>query len=256
MSELPVLHVVATPIGNLEDITYRAVRVLREVDALACEDTRHTRILLEHYDIARPRHLIAYHNYNESPAAERILSLLREGCRVALCTNAGCPSISDPGYTIVSRTLDAGFRVEVIPGASAVQTALVASGLPASTYTFKGFPPRRPGRRKTFLAMEAEAPHSLVFFEAPSRLARFLGEALEVLGDRQAAVCSELTKRFERVQRGLLSELRSRFAEGVARGEFTIVIAGRHPKFMADSEDERRPAEAAPGESVAGPVEP
>ena len=220
------LIVVATPIGNMEDVTYRAVRTLAEVDALACEDTRRTRKILQHYDIRRPPVVISYREHNEQRAGARILRLLEEGRSVALCSDAGYPGVSDPGYRIVSEALDQGYRVEVLPGAGAVTAALVASGLPTSSYTFKGFPPRKPGRRRRFLEMEAASPHTLVLFEAPHRAARLLEEAQEVLGDRMAAVCIDLTKRFERVERGSLSELTERLRDREIKGEVTVVIAG------------------------------
>ena len=220
------LIVVATPIGNMEDITFRAVRTLGEVDALACEDTRRTRKILQHYDIRRPPVLISYREHTEQRAGARILRLLEEGKSVALCSDAGYPGVSDPGYRIVSEALDRGYRVEVLPGAGAVTAALVSSGLPTSSYTFKGFPPRRPGRRRRFLEMEAGSSHTLVFFESPQRTAALLQEAQEALGDRMAAVCIDLTKKFERVERGSLSELAQRLRDREMKGEVTIVVAG------------------------------
>ena len=231
---MPILYVIATPIGNLEDITHRAVRTLREVDALACEDTRRTRILLDKYGVPKPRLLFSCHERNEARASRRIVTLLREGASVGLCTNAGCPGISDPGYRVISQAIDDGFRVEVIPGPGAVETALLVSGLPTSSYTFKGFPPRKSGRRRSFLAADKEAPHTLVFFESPLRAADFVRDARTVLGDRRAAVCIELTKRFERVHRGFLADLAEEMSSAGLRGEVTIVVAGNHPKFIRD----------------------
>ncbi len=226
------LYVIATPIGNLEDVTHRAVRVLGEVDALACEDTRHTPKILARYNIPRPPRMFSYHEHNEERAGERILALLEEGLSVALCTKAGFPGVSDPGYRIVSRALDRGFRVEVLPGAGAVEAALLASGLPTSSYTFKGFPPKKPGRRKQFLEMERDRPHTLVLFESPYRVGKLLADARAALGDRMAAVCIELTKKFERVDRGFLSDLCRRFRDVKVKGEVAVVIAGNHPKFL------------------------
>jgi len=228
------LYVVATPIGNLEDVTVRALRVLGEVDALACEDTRRTPRILERHGVARPATVFSYHEHNEARAGERILGLLAEGRSVALCTNAGYPGVSDPGYRIVAAAWDAGHSVEVLPGAGAVEAALLASGLPTSSYTFKGFPPKKPGKRAQFLAAEADAPHTLVFFESPFRVGRFLDDAREALGDRMAAVCLELTKKFERVRRGYLSDLADEFRDKKVRGELAVVIAGNHPKFMKE----------------------
>ncbi len=226
------LFVIATPIGNLEDVTFRAARILGEVDALACEDTRRTPRILERHDIPRPPIVFSYHEHNEDRSARRVLALLEDGRDVALCTNAGMPAVSDPGYRAISGALEAGFEVEVIPGPGAVETALVASGLPAASYLFLGFPPRKPGPRKRALEREKEAPHTLVLFESPHRLGKCLADAYEVLGDRRAAVCIELTKKFEEVNRGYLSELSERFADAKVRGEVTVVIAGNNPKFM------------------------
>ncbi len=240
---MSTLYVVATPIGNLEDVTHRAVRVLGEVDALACEDTRRTRVLLERHDISKPGLVFSYHEHNEEQAARRIMGLLEKGSTVALCTNAGYPGISDPGYRAVSQAIDKGFRVEVIPGAGAVETALAASGLSAASFTFKGFAPKKPGKKRAFLETERDSPHTLVFFESPARVGSFLALAREVLGDRMAAVCVELTKMHEEVARGYLSELAARFADEKVRGEVTVVIAGNNPKFVrgaGDAADEVR----------------
>jgi 16S rRNA (cytidine1402-2'-O)-methyltransferase len=236
------LYVIATPIGNLEDVTYRAVRALREIDALACEDTRRTRILLERYDIPRPGILFSYHEHNEERAAQRVLGLLGEGRAVGLVTNAGYPGVSDPGYRAISQAAARGFRVEVLPGAGAAEPALVLSGLPGASFTFKGFAPRTRGRRRSFLAMEKDLPHTLIFFESPRRLAAFLDDALDALGDRRAAVCIEITKMFEQVERGYLSELAERFREAELKGEVTVVIAGGNPKFMRSEEASERGA--------------
>jgi 16S rRNA (cytidine1402-2'-O)-methyltransferase len=230
-AERGTLFVIGTPIGNLEDLTLRALRVLGEVDALACEDTRRTRRIFERHSVPSPRFIFSYHEHNEERATRKIIELLGEGLSVGLCTNAGMPAISDPGYDAISQAVEAGFRVEVIPGPSAVETALVVSGLPASSYVFKGFPPRKPGPRKRALEIERDLPHTLVFFESPHRIGKLLADALEVLGDRKAAVCVELTKMFEQVDRAYLSELASRYADVEVKGEVTVVIAGNHPKF-------------------------
>lgn len=232
---MSTLYLIATPIGNLEDLTFRARRVLSEVDALACEDTRRTRVLLERHGIARPGVVFSCHEHNEHRVRPRILSLLGEGKTVGFCSNAGMPCISDPGYLAVTAAIEAGFEVQVIPGAGAVETALGLSGLPCTSYTFKGFPPKKAGRRKTCLEAEREASHTLVFFESPLRLESFLAAAFEVLGDRKAAVCVELTKVHERVHRGFLSDLRRDFSGVTVKGEVTIVIAGNHPKFVRDA---------------------
>ena len=229
---MATLYLVATPIGNLEDITLRALRVLGEVDALACEDTRFTRRLFVRHQVPSPGIIFSYHEHNEERAGRRILDLLGQGRSVALCTNGGYPSISDPGYRVVAACVERGFPIEVVPGASAVPTALVASGLATSSYTFKGFPPRKAGPRKHFLEVESDLPHTLVLFESPHRVARLLADALEVLGNRRAAVCVELTKKFEEVHRGYLDELADHFRNAKVKGEVTVVIAGNHPKFM------------------------
>jgi len=232
------LFLIGTPIGNLEDISARALRVLGEVDALACEDTRRTRKIYEHFALPSPRTIFACHEHNEDRAVARIAGLLGQGLSVALATDAGMPGISDPGFRAVQAALAGGHRIEAIPGPSAVATALVLSGLSAASYTFLGFPPRKPGKRKNFLAAEADAPHTLVLFESPHRTGALLTDALAVLGDRRAAVAIELTKMFEETARGWLSELAERFAVETPRGEVTVAIAGNNPKFLRPAPDE------------------
>lgn len=234
---MSTLYVIATPIGNLEDVTLRALRVLGEIDALACEDTRQTPKILAKHNIPRPAKIFSYHEHNEERAGRRILELLDEGLTVGICTNAGCPGISDPGYRVVSQAIERGHGVEVLPGASAVHVALLASGLPTSSYTFRGFPPKKPGRRKQFLADDRDRPHTQIFFESPHRIGKFLADALDVLGDRAAGVCIELTKKFERVHRGHLSELADEFRDRKVKGEVTVVIAGNNPKFVRRAGD-------------------
>ena len=219
-----MLYLVATPIGNLGDITQRALDVLRAVDLIASEDTRKTGILLRHYDIGKPQ--MAFQEHNEDRAGERIVGLLAEGKSVALVTEAGTPGISDPGFTLVRRALAAGAEVTVIPGASASIMALVLSGLPVHSFTFRGFPPRKSGARRRFLAVDQEAPHTLIFYESPHRVEGLLEDALAVFGDRQAALARELTKLYESVQRGSLSELLAQVREVEPRGEYVVVIAG------------------------------
>ncbi len=231
------LIIIATPIGNLEDITLRAVRVLGELHALACEDTRHTRILFEAHGISSPRIILSYRERNEAQAEARVIGFLKQGLSVGVCSDAGYPGISDAGYRLISRAVEEGFEIEVVPGAGAVEPALISSGLPTSSFTFKGFPPRKPGVRRRFLGQDKEQPHTLVFYESPFRVSALLRDALEVYGDRRAAVCIELTKKFERVVRGTLSELNARFKDHAIRGEVTVVIAGNHPKFIATPED-------------------
>lgn len=236
------LYVIATPIGNMEDLSLRAARILGELDALACEDTRVTRKIFERHQLSSPRTIFAYQEHNEEVAGRRILGLLGEGLRVGICSDGGCPGISDPGYRVIQSAIAEGHEIVVIPGPSAVSTALLLSGLPTSSYTFKGFPPRKPGPRKRFLGVERDLPHTLIIFESPFRIGALLRDALEVLGDREAAVCLELTKQFERVHRGPLSVLVPQFSQP-PKGEITVVIAGNHPKFThtdldADDEDD------------------
>ena len=226
------LYIVATPIGNLEDISPRALRVFSESDVLVCEDTRKTRKIFSHFDISRPSTVFSYHEHNEEHAGKRILGLLEAEQTVALCSDGGYPGISDPGYRIIRDAIAAGHDIEVIPGPSSVPVALLLSGLPTSSYTFKGFPPRKSGPRKRFLEAERDAPHTLIILESPYRVVKLLLDALEVLGDRQAAVCIELTKKFERSHRGPTSELIRDLEGKTLKGEVTVVIAGNHPKFL------------------------
>jgi 16S rRNA (cytidine1402-2'-O)-methyltransferase len=219
-----MLYLVATPIGNLSDITLRALETLREVDVIACEDTRKTGRLLQHFEIDKPK--IAFHEHNERQATARVMSMIEQGQSVALVTNAGTPGISDPGFTLVRRAIEEGVPVVMIPGPSALVMGLVLSGLPSHSFTFRGFPPRKSGPRKRFLEVDADSPHTLVFYESPYRLKAFLQDAIEVLGDRQAALANELTKLYEGIQRGTLSELLALFDDEEPRGEYTVVIAG------------------------------
>ena len=217
------LHVVATPIGNLEDITLRALRVLREADLLLAEDTRRTRTLLARYEIAqRP---VSLHAHNEARRCEQVRVALRAGRRVALVSDAGTPLVSDPGERLVRAVLDDEHEVVAVPGASAVLAALAISGLPASAFRFVGFLPRRAGARNALLDELRERPETAVIFESPRRVAATLRTLCERLGDRPACVARELTKRHEESVRGTLSELAAHFADG-ARGEVTLVVGG------------------------------
>ena len=219
-----MLYLIATPIGNLGDITYRAVETLRQVDLIASEDTRKTSILLKHYEISRPQ--IAYHVMNEAKMAPKLLEKLKAGKNIALVTNAGTPGISDPGYSLVHAALEAGVEVTSLPGPSAVITALTLADLPLHSFTFKGFPPHKEGPRKRFLEMEKDSPHTIVFYESPYRLLAFLQNALEIYGDRRAVVANDLTKKFERIYRGTLSQITEELAEAPIRGEYCICIEG------------------------------
>ncbi|MEO1038560.1 MAG: 16S rRNA (cytidine(1402)-2'-O)-methyltransferase [Pseudomonadota bacterium] len=218
------LWLVSTPIGNLEDMSPRAARILGEADAIACEDTRVTRKLLDHLGIENKR-LLACHDHNEAASAGGVVKLIEKGASVALVSDAGTPAVSDPGYRVVRAVLDAGFEVSAAPGPSAVLTALAVSGLPTDRFTFVGFAPRKPGKRTRLFEDLAASPASLIVMESPQRLADTLQAAREAFGDRQAAVAFELTKTFERVHRDVLSALITRYDEA-PRGEATIVIAG------------------------------
>lgn len=219
-----MLYLVATPIGNLNDITLRALNTLREVDIIASEDTRKTGLLLKHFDISKPQ--IAFHEHNEQRAGEQIIEVLEQGKSVALVTNAGTPGISDPGFTLVRRAIKAGLGVTMIPGPTAFVMALVLSGLAVHGFTFKGFAPRKAGPRRRFLEIDKASPHTLIFYESPYRVEALLKDALEVYGEREAAICSELTKMFEAVQRGTLSSLLESVKQSKLKGEYIIVIAG------------------------------
>jgi 16S rRNA (cytidine1402-2'-O)-methyltransferase len=232
------LYVIATPIGNMEDISARALRIMSEVDVLACEDTRMTRRIFERHELPRPDRIIAYHEHNEAKAAPGIVALLQEGHTVGLCTDGGYPGISDPGYRVIAACAEADITIEIIPGPSAVPTALLVSGLSTSSYTFKGFPPRKSGQRQRFLAEDGDVPHTLVLFESPYRVGKLLADALIALGDRKAAVCVELTKKFENIHRGYISDLAEAFADKKVKGEVTVVIAGNNPKFLRNPDED------------------
>ena len=225
MSKDPgTLYLVATPIGNLEDLSYRAVRILGEVDLIAAEDTRAAQVLLQRYALRRP--LVSYFEGNETERAAKLLRRLQAGARVARISQAGTPSVSDPGYRLTELCRRAGVRIEVLPGASAVLAALVASGLPTDRFLFVGFPPRTAEKRRLAFARVRTLDATLVIYEAPGRVPDTLLDLLTVCGDREAAVCRELTKVHEEVVRGKLSELVAMYARAPARGEVTLVVDG------------------------------
>lgn len=222
-----MLFLVATPIGNLGDLSPRALETLRAAPVVAAEDTRRTWQLLSHFGIPRPARMISYREGAEERAGAQVLDCLRSGLDVALCTDAGYPGVSDPGFRLVRDVVAEGLPLTVVPGPSAADAALVLSGLPTSSWTFLGFPPRKPGALRRFFADEAASPHTLVLYESPFRVGRTLAAAAEVLGDRPAAVCLELTKKFERVERGTLGELAAKFSGPPPKGEIAVVVGGR-----------------------------
>ncbi|MEM7028271.1 MAG: 16S rRNA (cytidine(1402)-2'-O)-methyltransferase [Chloroflexota bacterium] len=223
-----MLYLVATPIGNLDDITFRALETLRTVDLVASEDTRKTGRLLKHFDIQKSQ--MAFHEHNEAQAGERIMGLLDAGQSVALVTSAGTPGISDPGYTLVRKAIRANIEVTMIPGPTGLIMAVVLSGLPVHSFTFRGFPPRKSGKRQRFIEVDKVSPHTLIFYESPFRLAAFLQDALTVLGDRPAAIANDLTKLYEQVERGTLSSLLEKAQETRLKGEFIVIVAGEGAK--------------------------
>jgi 16S rRNA (cytidine1402-2'-O)-methyltransferase len=230
-----MLHLVATPIGNLADLSPRALETLKKADLIACEDTRRTWGLLSAFNIPRPE-MLSYRQGNEERTSGRILQAVRDGRSVAVCSDGGYPGISDPGYRLIRRAAQEKVPYEVLPGASAVDVALLLSGLSTSSYTFKGFPPRKQGALHRFFEEESALPHTLILFESPYRVSTCLKAALDVLGDREAAVCIELTKAHERVSRGYLTELVKEYDGKTVKGEVAIVIAGNNPKFAREEE--------------------
>jgi 16S rRNA (cytidine1402-2'-O)-methyltransferase len=229
-----MLNLVATPIGNLKDITLRALETLQTADYVVSEDTRKTGMLLHHFEIKKPQ--ISFREDNEQKALPKVMEHLRAGENVALVTDAGSPSISDPGYLLVRAAIAEGIPVSAIPGPTALIMALTLSGLPVHSFTFRGFPPRKHGPRKRFFAVDAESPHTLIYHESPYRLVAFLQDAIEVFGDRSAAAANDLTKMFETVDRGKLSFLLEKFQAEPPRGEYTIVITGSDGLSAEDSE--------------------
>ena len=226
------LHIVSTPIGNLEDLTFRALRVLREVDLIAAEDTRRTAKLLHHYRISTPT--TSLHEHNERQKLPAILSRLRAGGSVALVADAGTPTISDPGWRLIEAALHAHLKVEPVPGPSAVLAALATSGFPADTFTFLGFPPNRSAARSKWLQTLTDRQETIVFFEAPHRIRATLEEALKILGDRAIMVGRELTKHHEELVKQPISEVLSALVS--PRGEFTVVIGPAVRRSLREQE--------------------
>jgi len=232
----PGLHLVATPIGNLRDVTVRALEVLAAADLIACEDSRVARKLLDHYGIATP--LSPYHEHNAAEARPRLLARLADGAAIALVSDAGTPLVSDPGYKLVRAAQAAGVNVTAVPGASAVLAALAVAGLPTDCFFFEGFLPPKEGARRKRIAELARIPSTLVLFETGPRIAAALADLAAGLGAREAAICRELTKLFEEVRRGDLATLaREAGAAAEPRGEIAIVIAPPQPRDETDDLD-------------------
>ena len=219
-----VLYIVSTPIGNLEDITLRALRVLKTVTLIAAEDTRHTRRLLAHYEIRTPT--TSYFEGNQIQKGEKLVARLKAGESIALVSDAGTPTISDPGYRLLAQCIEADIPIVPIPGPSACIAAASAAGLPLHNFVFEGFLSPKSGRRKRQLTELRDEKRTLIFYESPHRITPFLGDVLEVFGDRQVSVARELTKKFEEVFRGKVTEAIKKLQQTPPRGEFTIVIAG------------------------------
>jgi 16S rRNA (cytidine1402-2'-O)-methyltransferase len=222
------LYIVSTPIGNLEDITLRALRILREVDWIAAEDTRHTGLLLKHFDIQKP--LTSYFEGNEMKKREFILSKLKQGNRIALVSDAGTPGISDPGFRLIQLAIENEIPVVPIPGPSAVITALSISGLPMDAFLFKGFLPHKSKKRRDLLKQLEEVKETFIFYESPHRLSETLRDILDLFGDREIVLTRELTKMYEEVLRGKVSEIQTQIRERKLKGEITLIISGKTRK--------------------------
>jgi 16S rRNA (cytidine1402-2'-O)-methyltransferase len=231
-----ILYIVATPIGNLEDITLRAIRVLKEVDLIAAEDTRHSRILFNAYDIQTP--VISLHEHNEKGRSAMIISKLKSGANVAYVSDAGTPCISDPGYHLVDLARDKDIRVVPIPGASAVITSLSVCGFPVDHFLFCGFLPPKENQRRRYLESIQNEQKTIIFYESPARIAGVLNDVLAVFGDRQIVLARELTKMFEDIRRGPVSELIAQMSAVKARGEFTVIVQGAvsRPVMLSDED--------------------
>ncbi|MGI6092026.1 MAG: 16S rRNA (cytidine(1402)-2'-O)-methyltransferase [Veillonellaceae bacterium] len=238
------LYLCATPIGNLEDMTFRAINILKQVDLIGAEDTRHTIKLLNHFEIKTP--LISYHEHNKAERGPELIDKLLSGQNVAIVSDAGMPGISDPGSDLVNLALEAGIKVTPVPGANAALAGLVCSGLDTRLFTFVGFLPKTTKKRRELISKLADNPYTLIFYESPHRLKTTLAELAAGLGDRQAAAARELTKKFEEFVRGSLMSLQQHFAENQPRGEFTLVVAGAGEEKvleMAAEQDQLSPLE-------------
>jgi len=217
--------VVATPIGNLEDISFRAVRILSEVDLIAAEDTRHTKILLAKYNINSP--MTSYHKFNIKAKTSYLIGLLKEGKNLALVSDSGMPGVSDPGHEIIRESADQDIRVEVIPGPSAAIAALVVSGLPTDRFVFEGFLPKKPGKKAKRLNELKSEKRTIIIYESPFRVLKTLQDISDSMGDRRVAVCRELTKHFEEILRGKAGEVIEKIKGKKIRGEIVLVISGQ-----------------------------
>jgi len=237
-SKTGTLYIVATPIGNLEDMTFRAVRILKEVSLIAAEDTRRTKMLLQTYNIRNP--VTSLYDQNEKRKSGLIIAKLQGGQDVAYVSDAGTPGISDPGYLLVRRAVEHNIPVVPVPGVSAVIAALSVSGLPMDAFVFYGFLPSRAGKRKTFLQSLRDEEKTLVFYESPRRLIRSLGEMEGVFGNREVVVLREMTKVFEEIIRGTIPQVMSMLQGKEVRGEVTLVMAGRKKKATEYSDEEIR----------------
>ena len=237
-----MLYLVSTPIGNLGDITLRALETLREADIVVSEDTRKTGLLLHHFEIKKP--LLSFREDNETRALPKVMEHLMAGENVAIVTDAGSPSISDPGFILVREAIANHIEITSVPGPTALITALTLSGLPVHSFTFRGFAPRKSGQRQHFFEIDKESPHTLIFYESPHRLLAFLKDALVVYGDRSIAVCNDLTKKFELIDRGRISDMIRKYTDETPRGEYCIVINPFESKvefdpMYPDTEDPR-----------------
>jgi 16S rRNA (cytidine1402-2'-O)-methyltransferase len=232
---MSTLFLVATPIGNLEDTSARAIRTLKEVRLIAAEDTRHTAKLLRHFEITTAT--TSYYDHNKGQKLSAVLNALDQG-DVALVSDAGTPGLNDPGYLLVSAALDAGHEVSIIPGPSAPVAALVISGLPTNRFLYLGYLPRKSGERKKSIEEVKQLPYTLIFFETPHRMAEALEDLQTILGDRKIAVAGELTKMYEEIFRGRISEAQEHFSAHPARGEYTLVIEGQSKAAGRWTEDE------------------
>ena len=223
------LFLVATPIGNLKDITLRALETLQTVDLIAAEDTRHSAILLKHYQIKTPK--VSYHSYNERNMTNRLIALLKEGKHIALITDAGTPGISDPAFSLVRAAIENDLQIETLPGPTALIPALILSGLPSHRFTFEGFPPKKKGRKTFFNALMTEQ-RTIILYESPYRVVRTLENILAEWGDRNVALVREITKMYEEVLRGKVSYLLTTLSERSLKGECVLVIEGVDTKFL------------------------